>query len=219
MFRFLLIIDVDYFQQYLKVRHPVDRIISDFHYRRSGAYLVELKEKNPEVISAILILTCSWLYEHQYLFWIRQQDWLKCPDALAGLWPPEKRLWKLCLGGRPRVLLAGGRNLSGWGGCLIKLIGMMLVLVILVILVDFDKYWIQYLIRAGTLLGWGGCLIKLIGTMTYNNHPLPRWGTSAKWRSSAARSPGAAPSTPRGSWWWGGKFKSSQYVGDKCSAI
>ena len=40
-----------------KVRDPVDRIISDFHYRRSGAYLVEIKEKNPEVLSTILIST------------------------------------------------------------------------------------------------------------------------------------------------------------------
>ena len=33
------------------MRHPVDRIISDFHYRRSGAYLVEIKQRNPQVIT------------------------------------------------------------------------------------------------------------------------------------------------------------------------
>ena len=31
----------------VEVRHPVDRIISDFHYRRSGAYVVASRRDHP----------------------------------------------------------------------------------------------------------------------------------------------------------------------------
>ena len=121
-----------------KVRHPVDRIISDFHYRRSGAYLVEIKQKNPEVITPhihinkkidndsdidtltmMLILNSDIEYNLDFKDgnnFDNISDRFECAGALARLWLPQERLWKLCSRRRPRMLLDGGTNFPGWGG-------------------------------------------------------------------------------------------------------
>ena len=137
-----------------------------FATQLTGSFLTSTTDGQELTLLSLKKGTLRWLWLVQYWYWYLhdvdnmnintyiaywQQDLLKCWGELAGLWLPEERLWKLCLGGRPRMLLVGGENLSGWGGSLIKVIGMMLM---------------TLGVGGTNFSGWGACSVMRNGRNT-----------------------------------------------------